>query len=89
MSNVNPLEAAAAPSFIIALQALQEFIKNLGPDPLKVPLTLPGALAVLTGKLSLQFPVLVSSEFVTVQTKAVSDIDGWIASLQKIAPPAS
>lgn len=71
MSNQNP----AAPALIAMLQAVQNFIANIGPDPQKWPLTVPGALTVLLGTVELQLPVLATAE----AGHALADINAKIA----------
>jgi hypothetical protein len=57
-----------------SLDALATFITNLGPDPIKLPATLPGALQIFLGTVELQLPVLVNAEWGAVQTDAQSKI---------------
>jgi hypothetical protein len=85
MSTPNPLVAAAAPSLIAVLQALQTFVGNLGTDPTQVPAKFPGALQVLLGSVELQLPALASAEFTTLQSEANTKIAAWIKSLQGVA----
>lgn len=80
----NPALVAAAPSLIAALQAVQTFVTNLGPDPTKWPLTGPGALQVLAGTLELQLPTLVNAEAGALTTALNTQIAGKIAQLQQI-----
>ena len=81
----NPIVAAAVPSLVSVLQALQTFIGNLGTDPAQVPAKFPGALQVLIGSVELQLPSLAASEFTTLQADANTKIAAWIAALQKAA----
>jgi hypothetical protein len=81
----NPIVAAAVPSLVSVLQALQTFVSNLGTDPAQVAVKFPGALQVLIGSVELQLPVLVSSEFTTLQADANTKIGAWITALQKAA----
>jgi hypothetical protein len=82
MSTPNPLVAAAAPSAIAVLQALQTFLTNLGTDPTQVPVKFPGALQVFLGSVELQAPALATSELSALQTAANSKIASWITALQ-------
>lgn len=82
MSTPNPLEQAAIPSALAILTAVQTFVTNLGTDPMKIPLTAPGALQVLLGTVELQGPALASSEWSAVQSAAQSKLSGWINSLK-------
>lgn len=85
MSTPNPIVAAAAPSLIAVLQALQTFIVNLGTDPAQVPIKFHGALQVFLGSVELQLPALATAEFGALETEANAKIAAWIASLQKVA----
>ena len=87
----NPIEAAATPSLIAVLQALKQFNVNIGADPTKWALTVPGAFTILVGTVQLQLPALAVEEGAALQTDVNSKIDGWIASLQAKAatPPAA
>lgn len=82
MSTENPIVAAAAPSAIAVLQALQSFLANLGTDPAQVPVKFPGALQVFLGSVELQAPALATSELSALQSVANSKISGWITALQ-------
>lgn len=86
MSTPNPITAAAAPSLIMVLQAVQQFLTNLGTDPALVVAKFPGALQVLLGTAELQLPILASAEFGALQVAANTKITAWIKSLQ--APSA-
>ena len=81
---VTQIEAAAAPSLIDVLQAVQTFVTNLGTDPGQVAAKFPGALQVLVGSVELQLPALASAEFATLQSTANSKIAAWITSLQAL-----
>lgn len=84
------IEAAAAPSLIAVLQAVQTFVANLGTDPARIPAKFPGALQVLVGSVELQLPALAVAELATLQGNANAKIASWISSLQKLggAPSA-
>lgn len=82
MTTTNPLEAAAIPAAVAALQALQTFLTNLGSDPALVAAKFPGALQVFLGSVELQVPVLASSELSALQGAANTKIAAWITSLQ-------
>ena len=82
MSTPNPIVAAAAPSLITALQALQTFFTNLGTDPAQIAVKFPGATQVLLGTLEMELPGLAQSEIGALQTAANAKIAAWIASLQ-------
>lgn len=80
------LEAAAIPSLVVALQAAQQFIADLGTDPAQVALKFPGASQRLLGTLELQLPALASSEFVAAQTAVTSALANKITQLQAKLP---
>jgi hypothetical protein len=82
MSSPNPILSAAAPELVIVLQALQTFLTNLGTDPTKFAITLPGALQVFLGTAELQLPALAGAEVGAVQTAANAKIGSWIAALK-------
>lgn len=80
----NPLVAAAAPSLINVLEAVQTFITNLGTDPAQIAVKLPGALTVFLGTVEMQLPALASSEIGALQTEVNGKIAGWITSLKAV-----
>lgn len=86
--STNPITAAAVPSLILVLEALQTFIANLGTDPAQVPIKFPGAVQVLLGSVELQLPALASAELGSLQTDVNTKITSWIKSLQATAPSA-
>jgi hypothetical protein len=86
MSTPNPFVAAAAPSLIAILQALQSFLTNLGTDPAQVAVKFPGALQVFLGTVEMQLPAVAGAELGAVQTEANAKITALIAKLQ--APTA-
>jgi len=85
MTIPNPIVAAAVPSLVSVLTALQTFIGNLGTDPAQVPIKFPGALQVLIGTVELQLPALAAAEFGTLQTEANAKITAWITALEAAA----
>lgn len=88
MSTENPVVAAATPALIAVLQAIKQFNVNIGIDPAKWVLTVPGALTILIGTVELQLPAVAVAEAGALQTDVNAKIDGWIASLQAKLPPA-
>jgi len=82
MSTPNPVVAAAAPSLINVLTAVQTLITNLGTDPTQIAIKFPGALQIFLGTVEMQLPVLASSEIGALQTEVNNKIAGWITSLQ-------
>lgn len=73
----------AAPALIAALQALNQFIDNLGTDPAQVVVKFPGALSVLLGQLEMQLPAVASAELGSLQTSAKARIAALITQLQQ------
>jgi hypothetical protein len=57
-----------------SLDALSQFIVNLGPDPLKLAATLPGSVKIFLGTVELQLPVLVNAEWGAVQNDLISQV---------------
>lgn len=82
MSSPSPIVSAAVPEVVAVLQALQQFLLNVGTDPTKFALTFPGALQIFIGQAELQLPILASAEVGAVQTAANAKISSWITSLQ-------
>lgn len=78
----SPEVIAAAPSLIAVLTAVKQFNIDIGADPAKWALNLPGAQLKLIGTVELQFPTLVTAEVGAVQTSVNSWLDSKIASLQ-------
>lgn len=78
----DPVVEAAIPSLVAVLQAMKQFVANLGTDPMQVPIKFPGAIQVFLGTVEMQFPGLASAEFGALQTDVNSKIDGMIAKLQ-------
>lgn len=76
------IEAAAVPSLVAVLKAMQTFITNLGTDPAQIPLKFPGAFQVFIGTVELQLPTLAAGEFAALQAEANAKINAWITSLQ-------
>ena len=89
MSTPNPLEAAAVPALVAALQAVQAFISNLGTDPAQVAVKARGAIQVLIGTLEMQIPVLAAAELSAAQSDINAKIGGWVSKLQGLAAPKS
>lgn len=90
----NSMEAGAIPTAIAFVQILQTLKNDLGPDPVKFPLTGPPALAKALMAAQLQVPGLVNNEWSAVSTNFDSTTNGWIAALQAkqaalTAPPAA
>lgn len=88
VSTVNPIEAAAIPTAIAVLQALQTFKNDLGADPLKFPLTVGPAFLKFTANVELQAPGLVNSEWSAISLTVDTKVGSLISSLQaKLSPP--
>ena len=81
----NVFVAAAAPSLIAVLQALQAFLANIGTDPTQVAIKFPGALQIFLGTVEMQLPAVATAELGAVQTEANAKIAALIAKLQTAA----
>jgi hypothetical protein len=89
MSTQNPILAAAAPALINALQAIQQFETDLGPNPANWVVNLPGAKLKLLGTLALQLPTIATAEGAALNTVINTTTAGWITKLQALsAKPA-
>jgi hypothetical protein len=86
MSTPNPIEVAAIPTAIAALQAVKQFSVNMGADPAQWALKYPGASTSLLGQLELLLPGLAVAEGGAVQTAVNTKLDGWITDLQGKLP---
>ena len=82
MSTPNPIEVAAIPTAVAALEALQQFFTNLGTDPLQVAAKFPGALQVFIGTVELQAPTLAGSELSALQSAVNAKIASVITTLK-------
>lgn len=82
MSTPNPLEAAAIPSLLAIIEALQTFNINIGPDPAQWALKVPGAFTVLLGTVQLQLPALAVAEGGALQADINTKLSSWAASLK-------
>jgi hypothetical protein len=85
VSTPYPIVTAATPELIAVLQAILTFNANIGPDPSKWPLTVPGALTVLLGTVQLQVPALATAEAGAIQAEVNAKVQAWISSLQAAA----
>lgn len=88
MSTPNPVLVAAAPSLIAALQAIQQFETDIGPDPTKWVLTVEPAKLKLLGALGLLLPGLEQSEVSVLATIINTTTAGWITKLEALSKPA-
>jgi hypothetical protein len=82
MSTPNPVVSAAIPSLIASLEAIQQFVINLGTDPLQVAAKFPGALQVLIGTIELQAPALATAELGALQAEVNTKITALIGKLK-------
>ena len=80
----NPVVAAAAPSLIAAIQAIQQFFATIGTDPAQWPLKVVPAQTVLLGQLGRQLPALAQAEVGAGFTAADALMNGWIAKLKTL-----
>jgi hypothetical protein len=81
-------EQAAIPTAISALQAVQAFAINMGPDPLQWVAKYPGSQLILLGTLQNLVPSLLVSEGGAVQAAVNSQINSWITTLKNAQTPA-
>ena len=87
---MNEFEKAALPSADAVLGAFDQFLVNLGPDPLKAGLNVPGALAVFNGTLMLQGPAIATAEFGAVITAGRNAVAAARAKIKAAeTPPAA
>lgn len=84
MSTPNPILAAAAPSLVNILQAVEALIANVGTDPAQVAIKFPGALQVFLGTVEMQLPGLAASELGTLQSAANTKLAAWITQLKAL-----
>jgi len=87
MSTPSPALEAAAPSLIIALQALQTFEADMGPNPLQWVANYPGAKLKLLGTIALQLPSIATAEGALLENVINTTTAGWIAKLQALPKP--
>ena len=88
MSTISPLEQAAIPTAIAALQAVQQFAVNMGADPLQWVAKYPGSQLILLGTLQNLVPSLLVSEGGAVQAAVNNQIGSWITTLKAAQTPA-
>ena len=84
MSTPNPVLAAAAPSLITILQAVQSMVTNVGTDPMQIAVKFPAAVAVLLATIEMQLPGLAASELGVLEAQTNSKIGGWISQLKAL-----
>jgi hypothetical protein len=89
MSTPNPIEVAAAPALIAVIQAVQQFIADMGSDPAKWMLNFPGAQLKMMGAIQLQLPQLATAEGALAQSTVNGVLAGWITKLQALQKPAA
>jgi hypothetical protein len=83
-ATANPALAAAAPSLVAALQAIQTFFATIGTDPAQWPVKIVPAQTILLGQLGLQIPALTQAEVGAGFTAADNVISGWITKLKAV-----
>lgn len=89
MSTPNPALVAAAPSLVATLQAIQQFLTNMGTDPAQWVLKFPGASQVLIGTVQLQLPALAAAEATTMSNQINTQLNTWITQLQALTSTTS
>jgi hypothetical protein len=89
-STPNPILVAAAPAIINALNAVNQFATDIGPDPTKWALMVPGALQKLLGTLEMQIPIVATAEGGALQTVVNAKVTELIAKLNAaVAEPSA
>lgn len=83
---VTQLEVAAVPVAIAIVEAAQQFIVNLGTDPLQFAAKFPGASQVFLGTVEMSLPALAVSEIAAAQTALNTAMAGWITKLKALTP---
>jgi hypothetical protein len=84
VSSPNPVLKAAAPSLIAALEALQQFETDMGPNPLEWVVNYPGAKLKLLGNIALQMPQLATAEGGALDNLVNTTTTGWITKLKAL-----
>lgn len=78
--------AAAAPSLISALEAVQQFETDIGPDPTKWVVTVEPAKLKLLGALGLLIPGAANAEVSLLGNIITTKTSSWIADLKALEP---
>jgi hypothetical protein len=89
MNTSNPLIQAAIPTAIAALQAVQQFEADIGPDPTKWVLTVEPAKLKLLGALGLLVQPLGAAEGAAGLGILTTVTNGWISTLKAAQVSAS
>jgi hypothetical protein len=87
MSDV--FKQAAVPMEVSVLEAVAQFLANLGVDPVVAIAKLPGAFLVLQGQVMLQGPALAQAEFGAVMSSGQAALAAAIAKLKASQTPAA
>lgn len=86
---VTDAEAAAIPTAINVVGALEAFVTNVNlADPEGIPGRLPGALQVFLGTVEMQAPALAVAEGAALQSTVLARFAAWKASLTAMLPAA-
>ena len=88
MSTPNPALQAAAPALMAMVQAVQQFIADMGQDPAKWLLNYPGAKLKLVGSIGLQLPQLATAEAGALETVINNQLSAWEQALAALSKPA-
>jgi Transglycosylase SLT domain len=83
----SPVLTAAAPAIINALNAVKQFTADIGPDPAKWALMVPGALQKLLGTIEMQIPIVATAEAGALQSVVNAKVDELIAKLNAAVTP--
>lgn len=86
MSTQNPVLAAAAPSLISVLEAVNQFESDIGTDPAQWPVKVPAAKLKFLGTVGLQLQPLIGAEVLAGEAVINSVTASWITKLQALIP---
>lgn len=78
----NAAVTAIAPELVAVIKAAQTFVENLGPDPVKLPLTAGPALAVFINTVALQGIPALNAEWALAQADATAKLAALLAKVQ-------
>ena len=81
-SVTDAMEAAAIPTAIAIVNALDQFRQDLGANPTQIPLTVGPAFVKFMATVELQGPALATNEWSAIQSQAGSQFASWKAALQ-------
>lgn len=77
------MASALQPVEVLLLQSLVGLVQDIGADPAKWPMTVPGALTVALGRLQIALPGLLVSEAGQLQAQVLAKLQEALANAQK------